>query len=215
MQKRVYDISNKKVQYLMTTDVRLSDLIQTIGSCELHLEKDGFKCLVKYIIGQQISDKARETIWIRMNSIDGGVTAHNICGIDIKVIQSIGISERKARYIKNLAQNIVNMNTNLLDISYMTNEEIIEQLTSIKGIGKWTAEMYLIFSLGRENVISSGDGTIKRVVKWLYELQELPSSDDIINIFEKWCGYETIVSAYFWAAITTEVIKQPFSQLRL
>ena len=214
VQKIKYDICSEKVQYLMSTDIRLHNLIQSVGSCELQLEKDGFKCLVKYIVGQQISDKARETIWNRMQSITGGITANNIYKTDIKEIQLTGISERKSRYIKELSTSIVDGNIIFTDIIHMTNEQIIKKLTALKGIGQWTAEMYLIFSLGRENVLSSGDGTIKRVTQWLYELKELPTSKEVIEIFEKWKGYETIVSAYFWATISSGIIKRSIGQMK-
>lgn len=209
-----YDLHNPKIVHLMSTDSRLCSLIKLVGSCELQIEEDGFRCLVKYIIGQQISDKARETLWKRMQLIGGGVTVSNIQNVNIETIRSIGLSERKAGYIKELANNIANGTVVLDELINMTNDQVISKLTAIKGIGKWTAEMFLVFSLGRENVLSSGDGTIKRVAKWLYEMNELPTSDRLCKLFEKWKGYETIVSVYFWAAIAAGLTTQPMGQLR-
>ena len=85
-------------------------------------------------------------------------------------------------------------------------------MTSIKGIGKWTAEMYLIFSLGRENVLAKDDGTIQRVIKWIYNLDLLPNHKQLTNYFSKWQGNETIVSAYFWKAIELNLLQNSFDE---
>ena len=159
-----YDLNNKKVQYLLQTDEKLSKLIRYIGNSELVIEENGFKCLVKYIIGQQISDKVREIIWQRVCAIYGDITPKKILMVKDNELKQLGLSERKVIYIKTLARAIINKEVNFDEFYKLTNEEIIKILTSLKGIGQWTAEMYLIFSLGRENVLSKGDGTIKRTI---------------------------------------------------
>lgn len=196
-----YNLNNEKVKYLISTDNKLGKLIKFIVSSQLIIEPDGFKCLVKYIIGQQISDKARETIWKRFCSNYKNPNPKLILSIDDSELKQIGLSERKVEYIKSLAQSIVNHEIDFKSFSNLTNEEIIKKLTSIKGIGRWTAEMYLIFSLGREDVLSKGDGTVKRIVQWLYNLDKLPTSDELDFYFRSWNKYATIVSAYFWKSI--------------
>ena len=104
-------------------------------------------------------------------------------------------------------------NLNFNNYIYYKNEQVIEDLIKIKGIGCWTAEMYLIFSLGRENVLSTSDGTIKRTIKWMYNLSELPSSQEIKRYFEKWKDYETIVSTFLWKSIELDLIKNEFSKI--
>jgi len=196
-----YNLNNEKVKYLINSDNKLGKLIKFIGTSKLILEPDGFKCLVKYIIGQQISDKARETIWKKFCIVCGDVNPKLILSMDDNKLKQVGLSERKVEYIKTLAHAIVNQEINFNSFSNLTNEDIIKKLTSLKGIGRWTAEMYLIFSLGREDVLSKGDGTVKRTIQWLYNLEKLPTSDDLDFYFRSWNKYATIVSAYFWKSI--------------
>jgi len=201
MQILEYNLNNEKVQYLINSDNKLGKLIKFIGSSELVIEPDGFKCLVKYIIGQQISDKARETIWKRFCSTFGDINPKLILSIDDNKLKEMGLSQRKVEYIKTLATAIINNEINFNSFSSLTNEEIIQKLTSLKGIGRWTAEMYLIFSLGREDVLSKGDGTVKRMVQWMYNLENLPTSKELEFYFRSWNQYATIVSAYLWKSI--------------
>lgn len=207
-----YDISQSRVKSLMATDSSLNRLIKHIKTATISIEPDGFKCIVKYIIGQQISDKARETIWQRLCSIYSNFTPVLAQSLSDDNLRSIGLSYRKITYIKSLAKAIVDNEINFEKFNIMSNEEIIKQLTSIKGIGKWTAEMYLIFSLGRENVLAKDDGTIQRVIKWIYNLDSLPNHKQLTNYFSKCQENETIVSAYFWKAIELNLLQNSFDE---
>lgn len=207
-----YDLTDKRVQYLIQTDVLLGRLIQYIGTSELVIEKDGFKCLVKYIIGQQISDKARETIWQRACSTLDNVTPKTILLTSDNTLREIGLSHRKVEYIKILATEIVAGRIDFEKLQSLTNEEIIAKLIALKGIGRWTAEMYLIFSLGRENVLSKDDGTIRRTLQWMYDLDELPSAKEVTKYFSNWTKYATIVSSYLWKSIALGLTQKPFHE---
>lgn len=206
MKKVKYTLSNEKIKYLMSTNERLSLLINYIGPISVNLEQDGFKCLVQYIIGQQISDKTRETLWKRLNNKYKIITPKIILNTEESDLRQLGISSTKIKYIKNIAQAIINKEVDLNTFNNMENSEIIKTLTKIKGIGKWTAEMYLIFSLGRENVLSNGDATIKRCLKWLYELNTLPNNQELQKYFQKWLDYSTIISMYFWKTVELNIL---------
>lgn len=208
-----YDLDNEKVKYLIGTDAKLSKLIRYINKSELIIEEDGFKCIVKYIIGQQISDKARETIWQRLCMTLEKITPEKILITENEDLKKVGLSERKVTYIKILATAIIDGDINFNEFKKLTNEEVIKKLTTLKGIGQWTAEMYLIFSLGRENVFSKGDGTIRRTIQWMYDLEELPSSEVLIKYFSNWTQYATIVSAYFWKSIELGLLQKPFNEI--
>lgn len=208
-----YDLDNEKVKYLITTDDKLGKLIKYINKTELIIEEDGFKCIVKYIIGQQISDKARETIWQRVCAILKNITPENILAINDNELRKVGLSERKINYIKILASAVISEDINFYDFKGLTNEEIIKKLTALKGIGQWTAEMYLIFSLGRENVLSKGDGTIRRTIQWMYDLEKLPSSEILLKYFSSWTQYATIVSSYLWKSIELGLVQRPFNEI--
>ena len=208
-----YDLDNEKVKYLISTDEKLGKLIRYINKTELIIEEDGFKCIVKYIIGQQISDKARETIWQRVCAIWKNITPEKILEIEDNELRRVGLSERKINYIKILASAVVSKDINFCDFKELTNEEIIKKLTALKGIGQWTAEMYLIFSLGRENVLSKGDGTIRRTIQWMYDLEKLPSSEILLKYFSSWTQYATIVSSYLWKSIELGLVQKPFNEI--
>lgn len=208
-----YDLDNEKVKYLINTDEKLGKLIRYINKTELIIEEDGFKCIVKYIIGQQISDKARETIWQRVCAIWKNITPEKILEIEDNELRRVGLSERKINYIKILASAVISKDINFCDFKELTNEEIIKKLTALKGIGQWTAEMYLIFSLGRENVLSKGDGTIRRTIQWMYDLEKLPSSEILLKYFSSWTQYATIVSSYLWKSIELGLLQKPFDKM--
>lgn len=213
MQSIFYNLENEKVRFLTETDEKLNRLIRHIGVSEIAIENDGFKCLVKYIIGQQISDKVREIIWRRFCFSFNPVTPNHILEIENERFKIIGLSQNKTNYIKNLASAIVNGTVKFEDHCKLTNEKIITELTSIKGIGQWTAEMYLIFSLGREDILSKTDGTIKRVIQWMYDLTTMPKGSDIVSYFQKWIKYSTIVSAYFWEAVKLGLTQKKFDDI--
>lgn len=213
MKIKKYNLNNKKVKYLIDSDERLGKLIKNIKSCSLSIEEDGFKCIVKYIIGQQISDKTRECIWNKICETYGDIYPQVMLEISELELRNIGICRQKITYIKNLSLAVLNNQINFKDFKKLTNDEIINKLTKIKGIGKWTAEMYLIFSLGRENVLSRGDNTIKRLIKWLYNLEKLPSSKELDEYFSNWMEYSTIVSVYFWEAIARGITKNNIDDL--
>lgn len=207
-----YDLSDQRVKYLADSDVNLGKLIKCIKTSELVIEEDGFKCLFKYIVGQQISDKARKTIWQRICLEFGNVTPEVLLLKKETELRRIGLTRRKVECIKDLAKKIVEEKINFEHFRMLSNEEIVTKLTNIKGIGHWTAEMYLIFSLGREDVLSKGDGTIKRVIQWMYDLNELPSAIVIEKYFVNWREYATIVSLFLWRAIDLGLTKKPFCE---
>lgn len=207
-----YDLNDERVQYLIRTDEMLGKIIRYIGTSELAIEKDGFKCLVKYIVVQQISDKARETIWQRICTTFGNVTPDIMLSTNDSDLRGVGLSGSKVEYIKTLAGSIIEKRIYFEEFQTLSNKDIITKLTALKGIGQWTAEMYLIFSLGRENVLSKGDGTIKRTIQWMYDLKELPSSKVLTEHFVNWNEYATIVSTYLWKSIALGLTQKSFDE---
>ena len=214
MRIKEYNLKNKQVQFLINTDDKLARLIKHLKTCHILIEDDDFRCLVKYIIGQQISDKTREVIWNRLCDKYKDISPKTMNNTSEVELKQLGICRKKANYIKNLSISILNKEIDFKEFKDLPNQEIIKRLVKIKGIGNWTVEMYLIFSLGRENVISRGDNTIQRVLKWMYNLETLPTSKEVETYFEKWSEYSTIVSAYFWKVIAKDLMKQNFNNLK-
>lgn len=166
------DINNSDVLILRQKDKVLSQLIGCIGNLTIDLEKDYYSALVKRIIGQQLSLKSTDTIWNRLCKDSDFVSVEYILEFSDNALRGFGISRAKICYIKDLANKVMSSEIELEKLSGLSNEEVTNQLTKVKGIGLWTAEMFLIFSLGRENVLSSNDVSIKNAIKWLYQLGE-------------------------------------------
>lgn len=131
-----YDLNDQRVKYLVYTDETLGRLIKYIGTSELVIEKDGFNCLVKYIIGQQISDKARATIWKRLFTILDEVSPAVVLLVSDSDFRKVGMSSSKVSCIKMLAEYIVEKKIEFGELQSLSNEQVVSKLTAIKGIGK-------------------------------------------------------------------------------
>jgi len=156
--------------------------------------------LVESIISQQLSTKAATTIYNRFLSLFDSVfpTPEEILKIDIEKLRSAGMSYSKAKYIKNIAQAFKNKEIEIEKITKMSDEEVIKTLTKIKGVGKWTAEMILIFTLKRADVFSIGDAGLKRAIKNLYKLEK---DIDILKLSETWKPFRSLASWYLWKSL--------------
>ena len=189
---------DEEIEYLKSKDKILGGVIEKIGHIERVTDTDLFSSVVHHIIGQQISTKAQETIWQRLKDELGEVNAENIYKTDISRLQSLGMSFRRAEYIKDFADKVHSGNFNLQDISEMSDEEAIKALASLKGIGVWTAEMILLFCLQRPDIFSFDDLAIQRGLRMVYHHRKIDR-----KLFEKYrrrfSPYCSVASLYLWA----------------
>lgn len=189
---------DEEIEYLKSKDKILGGVIEKIGHIERVTDTDLFSSVVHHIIGQQISTKAQETIWQRLKDELGEVNAENIYKTDISRLQSLGMSFRKAEYIKDFADKVHSGNFNLQDISEMSDEEAIKALASLKGIGVWTAEMILLFCLQRPDIFSFDDLAIQIGLRMVYHHRKIDR-----KLFEKYrrrfSPYCSVASLYLWA----------------
>lgn len=189
---------DEEIEYLKSKDKILGEVIEKIGYIERVTDTDLFSSVVHHIIGQQISTKAQETIWQRLKDELGEVNAENIYKTDISRLQSLGMSFRKAEYIKDFADKVHSGSFNLQDISEMSDEEAIKALVSLKGIGVWTAEMILLFCLQRPDIFSFDDLAIQRGLRMVYHHRKIDR-----KLFEKYrrrfSPYCSVASLYLWA----------------
>jgi DNA-3-methyladenine glycosylase II len=189
---------DEEIEYLKSKDKILGGVIEKIGHIERVTDTDLFSSVVHHIIGQQISTKAQETIWQRLKDELGEVNAENIYKTDISRLQSLGMSFRKAEYIKDFADKVHSGSFNLQDISEMSDEEAIKALVSLKGIGVWTAEMILLFCLQRPDIFSFDDLAIQRGLRMVYHHRKIDR-----KLFEKYrrrfSPYCSVASLYLWA----------------
>ena len=192
------------INYLSSLNVNLSKFLKSYNIPNLPIEKNYFWSLCRSVIYQQISGKAAKKISERYLSLyENGprMLPSEVVDIDIKKIFKVGISRQKASYIKNIAHSF---NTKIIDeknISKLDDQEIISQLTTIKGVGKWTAEMFLIFTLRRPDVFPVTELGVQKGFKIFYSLDDLPTIELMNKKSESWKPYRTIMSLYLWYAV--------------
>ena len=169
-----------------------------------HQDKGGsyFQALTREIIGQQLSGKAAKTIFGRFMELFGGTEPEPkfVLALSDDQLRGVGLSRSKANYIKNIAQAVLDETLDLKNIGNLPDSRVVEQLIKIKGIGQWTAEMFLMFTLGRENVFSHGDLGLKKGVTKIYGL-ESPSADELKKITQSWNPYKSFGSFALWASL--------------
>ncbi len=192
------------VEALKNKDNVLRHIINRIGPCTLTLEPDAFKALAESILYQQLSIKAAGTILKRFVSLYPGKpfpAPEDILRTSDETLRSAGISKQKARYLKDLSLKFQEGTITPSRFPGMDDEEIIEHLVQVKGIGRWTAEMFLIFSLGRPDVLPVDDFGLRKAVGKHYGLIDLPSPEQTRKIAQKWEPYRTIATWYLWKSL--------------
>jgi 3-methyladenine DNA glycosylase/8-oxoguanine DNA glycosylase len=188
---------NEEKEYLAKRDPVMKGLIEKHGHVEREVNPDPFSALVGSIISQQISTKAAETVEGRLLEKAGGLSARRLDELSIQDIQQCGLSFRKAGYIKGIAEAQMSGAVDFDSLKKLPDEEIIRSLVGLKGVGRWTAEMMLIFSFGRKDVLSFDDLGIRRGLQRAYGLEEI-SKDHHLRFRDLFSPYGTVASLYLW-----------------
>ena len=200
-----FQYGEKEIEHLKRADRRLAEVINQVGMIERAVNPDLFSALVHCIVGQQISAKAQQTVWQRMLKEFGNITPAGIDSLPVEKLQQCGITFKKAGYIKAAAQKI---RTNEFDINAlhaMTDEEVCAKLAGLNGIGVWTAEMLMIFSMQRPNILSYGDLAIHRGLRMVYGHQKIDR--ETFNKYRKrYTPYASVASLYLWAVAGGAVV---------
>lgn len=186
-------------EYLMSKDPKLAEAIEAVGAIRRPMDGDVFTSVVKSIVGQQISASALKTVLGRLTEKTGDpITPKAIEALSIDDLQGCGMTFRKAEYIKSFADKVLVGEFDVEALEDMDDEDVIEALASLKGIGRWTAEMILIFSMNRMNVFAFDDVGIHRGIRMVYHHRNVTR-----EMFEKYrrrfSPYGTVASLYFWA----------------
>jgi len=187
-------------EYLKKQDPILAVIIDKTSPVKLRKSGNYFSDLVESIISQQLSSKAADTIFRRFVSLfpDNKVTPENVVALDIEAIRNAGVSYQKILYIKDLAKKTLESDIIFEQFETMADEAIIDELTKIKGIGRWTAEMFLMFSMERPDVFSYGDLGLRRAIQNLYDFDHEPTLEEAKKIAERWKPFRTIACCYLW-----------------
>lgn len=194
----------KAIRHLKSSDSVLALLIKEHGPCTITPALDNpFHALVSSIISQQISAHAAKAIKGRIFELLGAkqFTLERILKMSPKSYRSAGLSWVKIRYIRELALAVVNGELDFCSLVRCEEEEVVSKLITLSGVGRWTAEMFLIFGLGRPDVLSVNDAGLKRAFQVAYGLQQMPSADEMISISQPWRPYRSVASWYLWRVI--------------
>ncbi|GGB48852.1 DNA-3-methyladenine glycosylase [Lentibacillus populi] len=202
MEKLIIQKNDQAVVELSKQDPVMGKLITIVGNMEVALRPDLFNSLIRSMIGQQISVAAANAIYNRLQTLmDNHMTPEKIIGASDESLRSIGLSARKILYIRDLANKVISSELNLETLYELDNKQIMKKLTGIKGIGKWTAEMFLIFSLGRMNVLSLDDIGLQRGARWLYKTDKARRRKVLEEKQHIWDPHLTIASFYLWEVV--------------
>jgi len=205
MNNMVSRIIKDPKQYLRSVDPILAKVIDRIAVPQIKRRRANyFKSLVEAIISQQLSNKAADTIIVRFRKLfnqSGFPTPRQVLVMPDAKIRKAGLSFGKISYIKDLARRIEKKQLNLPKLRYLEDEELIVKLTAVKGIGRWTAEMFLMFSLERPDVFSHGDLGLRNAIHKLYGFKKPPTVRQIEKIVAKWRPHRTLASRYLWRSL--------------
>lgn len=193
-----FQYDEKETEYLKSKDKKLAAVIDRIGHIDRVCYDDLFEAVVNSIVGQQISTKAHQNIWKKMKDELGQIDAAKILEIGKEKLQSYGMTWRKVDYITDFSVKVDSGEFSLSKIYEMTDEEAIQALVSLKGVGVWTAEMILLFCLQRQDIFSFGDLAILRGIRMVYHHKEI-DRQRFERYRRRFSPYCSVASLYFWA----------------
>lgn len=199
-------LKEEHLKHFEQTDSTMYEYLRKINFPKREIHSNYFVALVRSIIYQQVSQGAGDAIYNRFIEL-GCFTPEALIEIDKEKLRNCGLSYRKAEYVKSIAEHVIDGSVDLNNLEAMSNQSIVDMLVQIKGVGVWTAEMFLIFSLARQDVSSYGDLAIKRGFQYLYKLEEFPTVDEYNDKVKVWTPYNTIACIALWHASVDEELK--------
>ena len=193
------------VKYLSNVDAQLAEVIKSVGQYSIKIRSNAFQSLVESIIYQQLAGTAATVVYRRFIKY-----YHETMPTPIQILSSpdtelkskVGLSSKKIEYLKDLSARIEDGRLSLEILPSMTDEEVINILQQVKGIGRWTAEMFLIFCLGRQDILPVSDLGIRKAMQKLYSLSELPRPAEMLAISQVWKPYRSIATWYLWKSLS-------------
>lgn len=188
----------RELSYLRQKDKRLGAVMDRIGHIDRAVDPDLFSSVVHHIIGQQISTKAQATIWQRIHDTLGSINAETILNAGVPALQALGMTFRKAEYITDFAEKVHTGAFDLNAVECMNDEDAIRALSSLKGIGVWTAEMILLFCMQRPDIFSYDDLAIRRGLRMVYHHREI-DRERFERYRRRFSPYGSVASLYLWA----------------
>ena len=186
-------------------DPEMLALVQRVGPCRLdaRVAPDPFQALLRAIVAQQVSAKAARTVYARLCDLspDGAITATTLLGLDGEVLQATGLGPAKTRYVRDLAEHVGDGRLDLAALPAQEDDAVIRALTAVRGIGTWTAEVFLIFQLQRPDVFPAADLALLTAIQRIYRQRARPTPAQARGFAERWRPYRSIASWYLWRSI--------------
>jgi DNA-3-methyladenine glycosylase II len=198
-------MSRRALLHLRAADPALATIIDRVGPYRLTPRTEGthFDYVVRCIVGQQLSGKAAATIYKRVCELygEGLPTPAQLLKTPDATLRAAGLSGRKVEYVKELAARTQAKSIAILDIHDMSDDDVMETLVSVRGIGRWTAQMVLMFRLGRPDILPELDLGVQKAVQRLHRMRKLPSPEKLQKIGKKWSPYRTFAAWYLWRSL--------------
>jgi DNA-3-methyladenine glycosylase II len=205
-------VSKKARRELTAADPTMGALIERVGTIDLATRlrrrkeerpADAYGALLRAIVGQQLSTKAARTIYLRVLDIFDGATPspEQLLAAEEADLRGAGLSGRKVEYVRDLASHVLSGELELDRLGELSDEEVIEEIVAVRGLGQWTAEMFLIFHLERPDVLSGGDLGIRKAIQIEYGLGEMPAPAKVVEIGEAWRPHRSLASLYLWESL--------------
>jgi DNA-3-methyladenine glycosylase II len=205
----------KALTHLKSSDPILASIIERVGPPKLTYREPTFEALARAIVFQQLSTKAARTIYGRLEEAAGGrLTPESIQGLSVGEMRRAGLSKQKIGYIRDLAEHALSGKVDFARLPEMTDEEVIVALTDIKGVGVWTAHMFLIFALRRPNVLAVGDLGVRTAIQRHYRKRTLPKPEHIEKIAVNWHPYCSYACWYLWRSLEFPRNGKPTTEAR-
>jgi DNA-3-methyladenine glycosylase II len=205
-------VSAKARKALAAADPTMGALVERVGKIDLATRlrrrkeerpADAYGALLRAIVGQQLSTKAARTIYLRVLDLFGGTTPspEQLLEASEESLRGCGLSGRKTEYVRDLARHVLSGELELDRLEQLEDEQVIEEIVAVRGLGRWTAEMFLLFHLQRPDVLSGGDLGIRKAIQVEYGLEEMPTPTRVLEIGEPWRPHRSLASLYLWESL--------------
>jgi DNA-3-methyladenine glycosylase II len=195
------------INHLKKSDPVMRKIIERVGPCRMEFGEPVFHSLAEAIVYQQLNGKAAVTIFNRFTALAGDpVVPEGIAKLTAEQMRSVGLSKQKSSYLRDMAERAIRGELSFTSLPEMTDEEVIEHLTQVKGVGVWTAHMFLMFTLKRPNVLPTGDFGIQMAIKKHYNKRKMPKPMQMEKIAKSWEPYRSIACWYLWRSLDIKTV---------
>jgi DNA-3-methyladenine glycosylase II len=200
-------VMRKAVNHLKKSDPVLAVIIARVGTCRMEFGPPEFHSLAEAIVYQQLNGKAAVTIFKRFAGLAGDpVTPQGILELTDTQLRSVGLSKQKSSYLRDMAERAARGELDFSRLPEMSDDEVIKHLTQVKGVGVWTAHMFLMFTLRRPNVLPTGDFGIQMAIKKHYKKRKMPTPEQMAKIAKIWEPYRSVACWYLWRSLDVKTI---------